>query len=235
MAAAIPLLIKGGMALGGSLLGSKLSKSKSTPEEKAALGQTAQAQNLGLGAAKGTLPQAQNLIGMGSQAYQPVLNYWSSILSGNRGAMTSALAPEVSQIGQGYRTAAQTSAALNPRGGPSASFLSELPFQQQRDVSTLFQQARPQAAQGLLAGAQGATGAGSALLSNAIQSLYSSTAAGRSILEAAKDKRAEEAQRGRSIGGGIFDMITKYGFPAVDQMFKGGGGGGGGGSSYSPD
>lgn len=206
----LPYAIKGGLALGGSLLASKLSKSKPTELESNVLSQDANT-------AKTSAQTGANVLNMGANATQPVLNYWASILSGNRAATTSALAPEISRIGEGYRTASNTSAALNPRGGPSASFLSEVPYQQQRDVSTLLQSARPAAAQSL--GTMGNN-----LLSNGTNLLYASTAAGRNILEQQRQQKLLEAERGKSIGTGLFDLIQKYGFPAIDNIFKGRGG-----------
>lgn len=223
MAFLTPLIgpaVKGATALGSSLLGSKLAKANPTQPEQKVLGQDAQAQQLGLDTANSTIPNAQNLIGMGSAAYQPVLNYWSSILSGNRNAVTSAMGPEISRIGQGYNAAANTSAALNPRGGPSTSFLSELPFTQQRDVTSLLQQARPTAATNLFNTGQGITQTGSNLLNTAINSIYGSTAAGRDILNSSENMRKLEAERGKAIGSGLFDVISKYGSPAIDEILK---------------
>lgn len=218
-------MIGGGASIGSSLLGAKLSKANPTPAEQNVLNLQAQGMRQGQGLANAIAPQGQSLIGMGSAGYQPVLNYWSSLLSGNRGQMTSAMAPEIQRIGEGYQTAGQTSAALMPRGGPSASFLSELPFQQQRDVSSLLQTARPAAAQGLFQTAQGATGAGGGILGQAVNAMYGSTAAGRDILQQQQNMRQLEQQRGQSVGAGLFDMFQKYGEPALAGILNRGAGG----------
>lgn len=220
MAQLIPIAIKAGLGIGSSLLGNKLSKSKPSAMEQNVLNQNAEAQKLGLDTAKTNTTAAQNLISMGTGSYQPVLNYWSSILSGNRGAVTGAMAPEISRIGEGYKTATNTSAALNPRGGPSTSFLSELPFQQQRDVTSLLQTARPAAATNLFQTGQGVAQTGTNLFSNATNALYGSTAAGRDILNQQQRQKEMEAERGKAIGGGLFDLIQKYGFPALDKLLK---------------
>lgn len=202
---AVPL-ITAGLGIGSSAVASKLSKAKPSSTESNVLNQDAQAQQT-------SLNSGQNLIGMGTQASQAPMNYWSSILSGNRSAMTGALAPEISRIGQGYQTAEQTSAALSPRGGPSAEFNAELPFAQQHDITSLLQGARPDAAKSL-------AGQGSNLLSAGTQSLLASTAAGRDILTSEAERKRLEAERGKSIGTGLFDMIQKYGFPAIDSILK---------------
>jgi hypothetical protein len=118
------------------------------------------------------------------------------------------MGPEISRIGEGYQQAQRTSSALNPRGGPTPDFNAQAPYNQQRDVSTLFQQFRPQAA-GQLAST------GSNLLANAIASLYGSTAAGRDIMNFEQARRDRDRKAGEGIGQGIFDVF----FPS-----KGGGG-----------
>lgn len=220
----------------GSLFANKLAKAGTGPTklEQPVLNQDAQAQKTGLGIGTSLAPQGQNLINMGAQGYQPVLNYWSSILSNNRGAATSALAPEISRIGQGYQSATQTSTALNPRGGTSAEFNAEAPYAQQHDVSTLLQTARPAAATSLLQGSQSATSAGAGVLSNAVSAIYGSTPAGRDILQQQQQSRAQQTQNSKSIGQGLFDLIQKYG-PQMQSKIGGLFGGSGGGGNTTLD
>lgn len=200
---------------GSTLLGSKLAKSKPSPLEQQ------QVERANVAGERGQAISG-NLFDMGMPATQQPLDYWASILSGDRSKATSALAPEINRIGEGYQTAAQTSAALSPRGGPTPDFLAEAPYQQQRDVSTLFQQARPDAAKQL-------AGSGSNLLANAINALYGSTAAGRDVLNFEQQRRTRDREAGTSIGKSIFDIF----FPAQGQsgladalggLFGGGGG-----------
>jgi hypothetical protein len=179
--------------------------------ESQVLGQDAEAQKMGINLGKQLAPQGQNLIGMGTSSYQPVLNYWSSLLSGNRGQAASALSPEISRIGQGYKAATDASASLMPRGGTSAEFNAELPYQQQRDVSSLLQTARPQAATNLFNTGNAITGAGSSLLNNAISSIYGSTAAGRDILTQQQQSKAAEQARASAFGKNLFGLINTYG------------------------
>lgn len=190
---------------GSSLLGSLMGNVGPTAAQKQVLDQNAEAQSIGLNSGR-------NLIGMGTQAVQKPLDYWGSILSGNRGMMTSALAPEISQIGQGYSQANKTSAALMPRGGPSAEVQGQMPFQQQRDVSSLFQQARPAAA--------GALGnLGGSILGQGANALYASTAAGRDILTQQQQMQDANRLRGSSIGAGLFSQFQQYGIPALKKHY----------------
>src|SRR3989442_11615400 len=128
-------LISGGIGLGTSWLGSKLAGGMS-PEQRRALQLSNQAQTIGLGA-------GSQLLGLAPRTLNPTIDYWSRILSGNRGEMTSALSPEINQIGEGYAAQQQAAANLIPRGGGRATLMQNLPYQQMRDVQTLMQTARP--------------------------------------------------------------------------------------------
>lgn len=206
-----PAIIKGGIGIGSSLLGNLLGRAKPSAKENSVLNNAEAVQNTGL-------TQGKSLLDQGGAATQQPVNYWASLLSGNRGGITSAMGPELLRMGEGYQAAGRTSAALNPRGGPSSDFLSQLPFQQQRDVTSLLQGVRPEAAKSLF-------GAGNSLLSHGANLLTASTSAGKSILEQQQNMRELEAQRGGAIGKGIFDILQKYG-PQIDDWFKSRGGGG---------
>ena len=192
-------LITGGGLFGASLLGSKLAQSKPSSLEQQQLDQIAKTSQRGQ-------QTSTNLFDLGLPAAQQPIDYWSAILSGDRSKMTSAMGPELSRIGEGYQAAAKTSAALNPRGGPPPDFLSQQPYNQQRDVSTMFQQARPEAAKQL-------SGAGSNLIANATTALNSSTAAGRSILDYEQQRRERDREAGAGIGKSIYDIF----YPANGQ------------------
>lgn len=202
----IPLAIKGGLALGGSLLGNKLGKVKPTEQETAVMNlmqQTMQQQG----------KTGQQLLGTGQQTINQPLNYYSRLLSGNRGDIQSMLQPELNRINEGFRNARQTSAELMPRGGARASQIGALPFQQQQAQSELMQGVRPMAA-GQLGGLAGQ------LIQSGISSINSSTAAGRSLLDQQARLREVETERGKSIGSGLFDVVQKYGFPAIDKWWE---------------
>ena len=193
MAVPWDIIIKAGASIGSALLGSKLAKSKPSTLEQQILDRSNRISERGEAISK-------NVFDMGMPATQQPIDYWSSILSGDRSRMTSAMGPELSRIGEGYQAANRTSAALNPRGGPTPDFLANQPFSQQRDISTMFQQQRPGAAQQL-------SGAGSNLLANSINALYGSTAAGRDVLNFEQQRRERDRTSGEKMGQGIFDML----------------------------
>ena len=173
----IPLIAQGAGALFGGMFGSKPSSQMS-----AAMGPMQQAQNLGIQNAQSLMPQGQNLMTNAAQAMNPVLNYYSRLLSGDRGAMTQVLAPQLNQIGQAYQAQQNAQNQLMPRGGGRAGLMSQLPYAQTQNMLNLFQNARSGAAQGL-SGAAGQIGQlGSSLIGSANNSLMASTSAGRDLL-----------------------------------------------------
>lgn len=216
-----PMIAAGGGSILSSLFGSKLSNVGPTAAQQKVLDADQQNMQTGQNLGNSLIPQGQSLLSGGAQAMQQPINYWGSILSGNRALATSALAPEISRIGQGYEAANQTSANLMPRGGPSAMFNAELPYQQQRDVSNLFQMARPQAAQQMGTLGSGLLTQGSGLLGQASNSLYQATAAGRDILTQQQQMQEANRLRGEKAGGGLFSIFQQYGMPALEAQFPG--------------
>lgn len=202
----LALALKGGLALGSSLLGNKLGKVKPNPQEDQTL-------KLLQGSMQANQQTGQNLVHMGQQTIGQPLNYYQGILSGNRGDIQSALQPELNRVNEGFQNARQTSAELMPRGGARASQIGALPFQQQQAQSELMQGARPQAA-GALGGLAGQ------LMQSGIGAISTASSQGRDILNQNQRMRELEAQRGQSIGSGLFDLVQKFGFPAIDQLMK---------------
>lgn len=175
-------------------------------EERALMQQQANLMRQGSAASSRLTPLGTNLIRRGASALAPVQSYYGRILGGDRGAMTEALAPEIGQITEGYRSARESQAALQPRGGGRATLLSSLPYQQSRDISTLFQTARPAAAQGLTQVGQATGAMGQGTLQSAINSLYGSTAAGRDALNANMAINERRYSQSRDLGRSLFDI-----------------------------
>jgi hypothetical protein len=63
---------------------------------------------------------------------------------------------------------------------------------------------------------------GSGLLNSAVQGIYGTSGAANSLLNYDLQQQAANKERGESIGGSIFDLITQIG----KQPWKTGGGGG---------
>ena len=215
----LPLAIKGGIALGGSLLGSKVAGG--TPKgDQQILDQQRQISQRALGMSNELFPQGTQLMQLAGRSFNPVVDYWSRILSGDRGAALSGLAPEINQLNEGYDASRRAASELMPRGGGRATLLQNLPYQQNRDVSSILQLARPQAAGQLLAAGQGISNAGSGLIQNSINALYGSTSAGRDILNYSAQKREADRALGTSLGKSLFELVKNI---PINIGKKGGG------------
>lgn len=173
-------------------------------------------------------PYGKQLVEQGTAAYGPPLDYWMKILAANRPELMSLLAPEVGRISMGYDQAAQSLSKFAPMGGGRAALLSELPFQKSRDISTLFQTARPTAAAAI-------PGIASSMVSGGTQAMYPLG----NLMNFMLQKQAQQYETGKEVGGGIMDIISKLfggkgsGGGSSKPPSTSTGGGGGGGSSPS--
>jgi hypothetical protein len=102
-----------------------------------------------LKSAEGTLGQAGTELTGAESTLQKPLDYYSKLLGGNRADMMSAEAPEIGIINDQAAQQRANIGKFTPQGGGLTSTLSELPFQQSRDITTLLEKARPDAAQNL--------------------------------------------------------------------------------------
>src|SRR4051812_39885267 len=91
-----------------------------------------------VGLAKPLLQQSSDLI-------QTPINYFKTLASGDRNALSSLLGPEIGNINRGYQAAQNQTLTFGPRGGGRNSQLQNLGMQQQGDISRMFQTARPMA------------------------------------------------------------------------------------------
>ena len=200
----IPLIIKGGVALGTSLAASKLAGGGGQPQlnpyESNAMSQLAGISNL-------TGPYGQQFLSHATAAYGPAQDYWTRILHGDRGAVTQALAPEIESLVGQTNAVRQMQGELQPRGGPGAAYLSQLPYQTAGQIGGLISQARGGAATGLaqLGGEQGRLGLGA---------LSTQQGAASGILNTVLQQKAFDLYRrqqqfdlARQIGKGIYGLL----------------------------
>lgn len=85
-------------------------------------------------------------LGTGEKMLQAPANFWQTLLSGDRTAMTSTLAPEISTVSSQYQAARKAASEFSPRGGGRTSDLSESRFKEGGDIQKLFEQGRVTAA-----------------------------------------------------------------------------------------
>jgi hypothetical protein len=83
----------------------------------------------------------------GVQDFGPALDYWNSILSGNKSQMETSIAPEKNDILSQYRAKRKQLAATGSRSGGTNESVAQSEFSQAGDIASLLQKLRPQAAQ----------------------------------------------------------------------------------------
>jgi hypothetical protein len=93
-----------------------------------------------------TFKTGQSDYGKGMQDFGPSLDYWNSILSGDKSKMESAIAPEKADILSQYRAKRKQLAATGSRSGGTNEAVAQSEFSQAGDVASLLQKLRPQAA-----------------------------------------------------------------------------------------
>lgn len=90
--------------------------------------------------------QAQPLLGRASSAIEGPLSFWTTLLNGDRGAMSSLLGPELDGISERDSVARRAISQFGPRGSGMSARLGELGEGTARDINTAFLNLRPQAA-----------------------------------------------------------------------------------------
>lgn len=178
-------ILKAGLPIGGTILGSILG-GKQTGTEKDVLASL-------LVDRETSRKAGGELIEAGRTSVAAPQQYWQRILSGDRGEMTSAIAPEIADINDRYDRTFQSTRELYPRGGGTTAQASSLPFEKARAITSLYQALRPDAAKNLATLGTNQTSLGSGLLNN-------STGVGSSILGYEGGRRESATQMGTGIG-----------------------------------
>lgn len=80
---------------------------------------------------------------------QPAIDYFTSLLSGNRASVTAAAQPQVDQIGQQFDQVRKMTSETSPRGGGKASAQAQTPYTQIQQITSLLNTLRGGAATGL--------------------------------------------------------------------------------------
>ena len=211
MAAVAPLVIS---ALGAVYAGHEANKQRQLQHDQ----MKKQEELLKPAAESGKLytQQAQSAIG-------PTLNYYTTLLSGNRSAMQEAMAPELNSIAKSYAGSAAATRGLYPRGGTSPSAAGNLRYQELGDINNTLYKARPMAANAL--GSLGTNLAGLGY-----QGLGLSAGISSNIFNQGMQARQQQFGEGQAAGQGLFNAYQAY---LLSRSMSGGGSGSGGGGGYS--
>lgn len=155
------------------------------------------------------LPEGKKLLGEAESTLAGPEKYYSDLLSGNRASMMAAEAPEIQTINDQYAQNKANISKFTPQGGGQTALLSELPFQQSRDVTTLLEKARPEAAKGLeRVGAE--QGALSGMVSGeGLQAGGLSLNAISDQINALLGKSAQDIPLAQQTGAGLYQILQK--------------------------
>ncbi len=144
MPAAIPLI-----ATGISVVGGAIGKKKDSNRQQAQQAQT-QVPLAGMQQAGQTaFGQGQQLYGFGMPRLNQAASYYSTLLNGNRAAMTQAIQPEIAGITDTYRGAERSLERSGVRGAQRDVAQAELARSRAGQIGGLLGGVRPMAAQAL--------------------------------------------------------------------------------------
>ena len=150
--------------------------------------------NLGVGQATQNLPEA-------ASALQGPLNFFQTLLSGNRGAVMEALSPSIASLTSEYDTGRKTEEQFAPRGGGRAATLATQPTTEAGQIAGLVNSAQQTGAAGVSEIAQllGQLGLGEL-------GIGTSTAA--STFNQEETAKENEQQQGAQAGQAIGSLIA---------------------------
>lgn len=97
-------------------------------------------------ASKFAMGEAQPLLGQAKSTLQGPLDFWGTLLKGDRSAMSSMLGPELDAISAQDAATKRGFSQFAPRGSMMGARLGELSEGTQRDINQQFLNLRPQAA-----------------------------------------------------------------------------------------
>lgn len=149
------------------------------------------------------VPSAKDYLAQSKQAINPTLNYYTSLLGGNRYAMQEAMAPELNALGHQFAGSAGAASSLYPRSGQGPSAAGKAREGYNAAVNDTMFQARPMAASAL-----GSLGTGLAGLG--YQGLGLGAGASTNIFNTGMQGRAEQGQYGQQAGQGLFNAYQAY-------------------------
>ena len=154
------------------------------------------------------LPESQGFYkGAASDLAGPT-DYFNKLLSGNQAEMMAAEAPEIQDITGQINQQKQNISKFTPQGGGQTAELSQLPFEQEKQVTNLLQQARPQAAQGLeqLASIEG--GLAGQAQQGALGFTNAAENAAATDIDALLGKAAQAIPGQQAMGAGLYDWLN---------------------------
>ncbi len=189
-----------GSGLGMLFGGKKSDQPQMTPQQQATYGQAMQTGKDMSSMSKYLMQQSK----MGAPAYGKAVDYYSTLLGGDRAKMQQAVAPAAGQISDTYRGAQANLERMGIRGGGRDQAMAELNRQQAGQLGQLTVGMQPMAAQQL--GQLGQQGMGFA--AQGLQGLSSAGNLYSSLLGQQTRMADTQYDRNKEFGGSLGSLIT---------------------------
>lgn len=195
----IPALV----GLGGAAVSSLVGRGGRKRTEQAITSLTGQQQE----ASKFALGEAKQTLGQAREALQGPLEFYQTLLGGDRTALTETLAPEIGTVVGQFDTARKNIAQFAPRGGGRSAVLGESRFKVADIITQLLAKSRREAA-GQVAAIGGQLGAlGSSELATA-GGIAGGTIS--SLLVRREQEIAAQTQLGTGIGKLLAQIVAEF-------------------------
>ena len=159
-----------------------------------------------------TIGQATKSLRRAEAAADPVQDFLSRLLSGDKATTAQAIGPQANTVLEQYESARQTALQGAPRGGGRGQTLAQIPFQKAGAISSLIQKTIPTATEGLtrLAGIEGGIGTslaatGAQVGAQSLQALLTSRASAESI--ALAERKRKDINK-KALAGGIGKILA---------------------------
>lgn len=165
--------------------------------------------------------QGQGLLDLGMKTATPGLNFFQTLLGGNRANTTSLLAPDINRIRQAQQQQIQAVSNLTPRGGGRSGELLNLMTRPQAQIGDLFAGMRGRAAEALPQIGMQQAGLGTNLFGIGNQALNTSTNSFGNVADFGQKQQQLNSQFWGGLGGGLFKLgTTPFGGPqAANTLF----------------
>jgi hypothetical protein len=225
MPAAAPFILNGALGVGSTIAGHYAGKSAAagamnrSPEEQQAINQS-----LALGRSSAQLGQQFSSLAL--PRISQGLNYYGTLLGGNRAAIRGAVSPELQDIGEAYKGADVAIGRGYMQGGQRDQALAENARAKAGQISRLIGGVRPMAAQGISQLGLGAAGIGQ-------QQQYVSGLLNQGVAQQGFQNRLLGQRAGADAAaqwGGLFARLSAslsgVKFGKKPPVMSGGGGGG---------
>lgn len=151
--------------------------------------------------AKYGLSQAKSTIPAATSGLESSLNFFQTLLSGDRNAIAALESPDIINTQQQYESARKTADEFSPRGGGATAASEESRFSEASDIAKLFTSARSK-------GAEGVATISSMLANLGLGELGASSSAANAGFQNIETSKENQQQQQAGLGAGIGSLIA---------------------------